>query len=164
VTRKETLRPEFVRSIPEKLEEGVIYVSIPYTTAIHLCACGCGREVITPISPTDWKLTFDAETVSLDPSIGNWSFPCQSHYWLRRNQIRWERQMTREQIDAGRAANRRRKARHAAGLPLADEQQPYVAWTSADEHDPKPQEGLEGAEPRLIRRLLRKMSRRCCAR
>jgi hypothetical protein len=37
----------------------------------------------------DWILIFDGKTISLDPSIGNWSFACQSHYWIKRNKIRW---------------------------------------------------------------------------
>jgi hypothetical protein len=51
------------------------------------CACGCGKEVVTPLSATDWKLIFDGKTVSLDPSIGNWGFPCRSHYWVRNNRM-----------------------------------------------------------------------------
>jgi len=27
--------------------------------------------------------------VSLAPSIGNWSFPCNSHYWITGNEVRW---------------------------------------------------------------------------
>jgi hypothetical protein len=53
VSSQETFRPEFVEFMPDKLEPGVIYVSIPYATAAHLCACGYGNEVTTPISPTD---------------------------------------------------------------------------------------------------------------
>src|SRR5688572_12008813 len=83
------LSHRFVKSVPEQLEEGVLYVSIEYATAIHRCCCGCGNEVVTPLSPKDWKLTFDGESVSLSPSIGNWSFKCRSHYWIARNRIRW---------------------------------------------------------------------------
>lgn len=79
------MKHEFVKSVPKNPEKGVIYVSIDYATVIHQCCCGCGREVVTPLSPTDWQLSFDGQTVSLDPSIGNWSFPCQSHYWIRNN-------------------------------------------------------------------------------
>jgi hypothetical protein len=44
----------------------------------------------------------DGKTVSLDPSIGNWSFPCQSHYWIRNNRIKWAPKWSREQIERGR--------------------------------------------------------------
>jgi len=106
MTRQETLRHEFVEHIPEELEEGVLYVSITYATAAHKCACGCGREVITPFTPTDWKMTFDGETMSLAPSIGNWNFECQSHYWIRRGRVRWAPRWSREEIDRGRARDK----------------------------------------------------------
>lgn len=83
------LRHEFVEFIPRELEQGVLYISILHTSAIHLCACGCGLEVVTPIRPTEWKLLFDGETVSLKPSIGNEDFPCESHYWIENDRIRW---------------------------------------------------------------------------
>lgn len=82
-----TIQHKFVEFIPEKKEEGILYISIEYCTAIHKCVCGCGEEVVTPISPTDWELTFYGDSISLYPSIGNWSFNCKSHYWIRRNKI-----------------------------------------------------------------------------
>jgi len=50
---------KFVEFIPAKPEEGILYISIEYKTATHLCACGCGERVVTPLSPVDWKLTFN---------------------------------------------------------------------------------------------------------
>lgn len=97
------LKHEFVEYIPHKLDEATIYVSISYATAVHKCCCGCGNEVVTPLSPTDWKLTFDGETVSLFPSIGNWSFPCKSHYWIRSNRVDWASQWSPQKIEAARA-------------------------------------------------------------
>jgi len=84
-----TLRHRFVENIPEVLEQGVLYVSIPYRTMVHRCACGCGEEVVTPIGPSAWKMTYDGGGVSIAPSIGNWSLPCRSHYWIKRSQILW---------------------------------------------------------------------------
>ena len=97
-----SLTHEFVELIPDKLEEGRLYVSIGYATVAHKCCCGCGKQVVTPLSPTDWKLIFDGKTVSLDPSIGNWSFPCQSHYWIRNNRVKWSTQWSKAQIEQGR--------------------------------------------------------------
>lgn len=77
---------ELVEYMPSTLEQGVLYVSMRYATVIHLCACGCGEKVVTPLSPSDWSLAFDGETISLSPSIGNWDFPCRSHYWIKRSQ------------------------------------------------------------------------------
>lgn len=104
------IRHEFIELAPKTLEEGVLYVSVEYASAVHNCFCGCGIKVATPISPTDWKLTFDGDTVSLWPSVGNWEFPCRSHYFVERNVVRWVGDMTREEIEEGRAAYRLRKA------------------------------------------------------
>ena len=89
MTRMDTLTHEFVHFIPEDLAEGTLYVSIPFVTAIHLCCCGCGHEVVTPLDPDGWRLTFDGKSVSLHPSIGNWSLTCRSHYWITRNYVHW---------------------------------------------------------------------------
>jgi Family of unknown function (DUF6527) len=109
VSARASLDPQFVEFLPENLDEGFLYISIPYATTAHLCACGCGNEIVTPLSPTDWRLTFDGETVSLDPSIGNWSFACQSHYWIEQNRIDWAPAWSKEKIARGREHDRRRK-------------------------------------------------------
>ena len=83
------MKHKFVEFIPDQLEDGILYVSITYATVLHKCACGCGNEVVTPLSPSDWQLTFNGEAISLFPSIGNWSFPCRSHYWIRKNEVVW---------------------------------------------------------------------------
>lgn len=85
MTPEIALKHEFVEFIPDELERGTVYVSIRFATASHLCVCGCGNKVVTPIHPTDWTLLFDGNTISLETSIGNWSFPCQSHYYVRKN-------------------------------------------------------------------------------
>jgi hypothetical protein len=122
VNAPRTLDPQFIEFLPEKLDEGVLYISIPYATTAHLCACGCHREVVAPLSPTDWRLTFDGETVSLEPSIGNWSFACQSHYWVDRNRIDWSARWSNEKIARGREHDRLRKRRHfGASEPSNDE-------------------------------------------
>lgn len=112
--RTSSISHRFVEHIPARLEDGVVYVSIEYGTAVHKCCCGCGEEVVTPLSPTDWKLIYDGETISLSPSIGNWSFKCESHYWIIQNRVRWARKWSTEQIQAGRDADRHRKRRHYA--------------------------------------------------
>lgn len=89
---------KFVEYIPDQLENGTIYVSIVFATAVHKCCCGCGNEVVTPISPADWQLTFDGKSVSLYPSIGNWNFACRSHYWIERNRIKWARTWSHKRL------------------------------------------------------------------
>lgn len=81
------LEHRFATSIPRELEPGVLYISVEFATAMHLCCCGCGEQVVTPLTPTDWRLTYDGETVSLWPSIGNWNYACQSHYIIRNSEV-----------------------------------------------------------------------------
>jgi Family of unknown function (DUF6527) len=100
---------EFVEFMPEELKEGVLYVSMQHAIAIHRCCCGCRNEVVTPLSPTDWQLTFDGDSITLCPSIGNWGFDCQSHYWIKRNAVRWSSHWTSEEIKTGRVADIRAK-------------------------------------------------------
>lgn len=103
---------QFVEFMPAVLDEGALYVSMAYATASHLCFCGCGMKVVTPLSPTDWRLTFNGDTVSLDPSIGNWSYPCQSHYILRSNRVIWAGSMSAAQIRGVRISDAQEKMRY----------------------------------------------------
>ncbi len=82
-----TLVHKFVEFVPDDIEEGILYISMEYKTATHNCICGCGSRVVTPLTPKDWKLTYDGKSISLYPSIGNWNFPCKSHYWIKKNKI-----------------------------------------------------------------------------
>ncbi len=100
------LSHQFGEFIPEQLNDGVLYISQRYGTAAHRCCCGCGEEVITPLTPTDWSLRVDANKVTLHPSIGNWSFACQSHYWIRRSKVIWADKMSQQQIQRGRGIER----------------------------------------------------------
>lgn len=119
-----TLTHQFVEFIPDQLQEGKLYISLEYATVAHKCCCGCGKEVVTPLSPTDWKLIFDGQTVTLDPSIGNWSFPCQSHYWIRNNSVQWARRWSKDWIDAGRANDRSAKQQYFRGAAPAPSMPP----------------------------------------
>lgn len=96
----------FVDQIPDDLEDGVLYVCLRFTTVIHRCCCGCSNEVVTPLSKTDWQLTFDGESISLTPSIGNWSFPCRSHYWIQHNQVKWAPCWSQHEVETGRSRDR----------------------------------------------------------
>lgn len=114
--KRTRLRYEFVEFIPDTLEEDTLYVSIAFATAVHKCCCGCGSEVTTPISPTDWQLIFDGRSVSLQPSIGNWSLTCRSHYWIRRDEVVWAPAWSKEQIDSGRIQDHRAKREYFDSL------------------------------------------------
>ena len=138
--RTARLRHEFVECIPEHPDEGTLYVSVTFATAVHKCCCGCGREVVTPLSPAAWALTFDGETVSLDPSIGNWNLPCRSHYWIRRNRVEWAGRWSPKQISAGRASDARARDMH---FSTPETQAVHsVSANAGESRDDKPRENL----------------------
>jgi hypothetical protein len=138
VLRHVHLEHRFVHYIPEQLDPGVIYISMDYATAAHSCCCGCGEQVITPLTPTDWKLTFDGETISLWPSIGNWSFPCRSHYIIRNSRVLGGEPWEDKQIVSGRRDDKKKKKKHydkksrcndeAAQPPASSNQKDLSLW------------------------------------
>ena len=92
------LKPSFVEFVPDHLEDGVLYISERFRTCSHNCCCGCGEEVVLPLSPAEWQLRRDGDSVSIWPSVGNWDYPCKSHYVIRWNQVLWAGSMTSHQI------------------------------------------------------------------
>lgn len=109
------IRLQHVHYMPKDLEAGVLYVSKEFGTAAHLCACGCGSKIRTPLGPTEWSLEETARGPTLYPSVGNWQQPCKSHYWIRNGQVVWAGKWTQKQIEAGRCAEEsRRKAYYDA--------------------------------------------------
>lgn len=109
--RLQRVQHQFVEFVPEKLEPGKLYVSLEYNTASHLCACGCGYEVVTILGPADSSITYNGRGVSISTSIGNSNFPCRSHYWIEENRILWEARMTPQLTALSRARDRAAKAR-----------------------------------------------------
>jgi hypothetical protein len=103
---------KFVEFIPDELDEGVVYVSTRFATVAHKCFCGCGNEVVTPLSPTDWTLSFDGKSISLDPSVGSWNLPCRSHYWIRRNIVQWAPKWSQREVDAARSTDAKNKRQY----------------------------------------------------
>ena len=98
------ITPAFVDEIPQELEVGKLYVCCRYRAVKHLCACGCGVAVNTPLHPTGWTLICDGVSVSLWPSIGNWNERCKSHYWIRNSGIHWAPKWSKRWILKGRIA------------------------------------------------------------
>lgn len=117
------ITPVFVNTIPDRLEGGVLYVCEQYKIAAHKCCCGCGEEVITPLTPADWSIRKEGNVVSLMPSIGNWSFNCKSHYWISRNDVVWAGNMSQRQIDQVKARDRADKEIYIAAINRQKEQQ-----------------------------------------
>lgn len=110
--RVDRLRHRFVGEIPDKLAPGELYVSLEHSTAAHSCCCGCGSEVVTPLSPAFWKMGYDGEEVSLTPSIGNWSYECRSHYFITRGRVEWAGSFDDLEVEAVRERNAVIRERH----------------------------------------------------
>jgi len=98
-----------VHYIPKTLEPGILYVSEEFGAAVHLCACGCGSKVSTPLGPAEWALEDTGCGPSLRPSIGSWQLPCKSHYFINGGLILWAGQWSEEQITLGRQAEEKRR-------------------------------------------------------
>jgi hypothetical protein len=108
-----------VRTMPAKLEEGIVYVSKEFGTAAHLCACGCGSKVRTPLGPTEWSVREGRRGPSLHPSIGNWQRPCQSHYWISNGSVEWSVKWSSKRIESGRKFEQlRREAYYEDRYPV----------------------------------------------
>lgn len=101
-----------VEYMPKQLEPGVLYVSEKFGAVAHLCACGCGAKIRTPLGPTEWKFSETAKGPSLWPSVGNWQQACKSHYIIDGGEIVWCGTWTPEQILAGRRAEEARRKAH----------------------------------------------------
>jgi hypothetical protein len=114
--RHQTLEHRFVRNVPRELAPGVLYISMDYATAVHSCCCGCGERVVTPFTPTDWRMMFDGESISLHPSVGNWNQKCRSHYVIERSRVLEAGPWSASQVDAERRRDKRAKAVHYSQL------------------------------------------------
>ena len=109
-----------VHYVPKELKPGLLYVSEEFGAAVHLCACGCGSKVSTPLGPTEWTIQETTSGPSLSPSVGNWQLACKSHYWIRGGRIEWSGRWTAEQIAAGRRAEEERRSAHYNALDRKD--------------------------------------------
>lgn len=106
----------FIDKIPDEIEEGVLYVSTRFRVIMHSCCCGCKEKVVTPLSPARWKMTYDGNTISLYPSIGNWNSKCQSHYWIQNSEVEWSRKWTDDEIAEGKSFERERRREYYKGV------------------------------------------------
>ncbi|WP_363318629.1 DUF6527 family protein [Hydrogenophaga sp.] len=96
-----------VHYMPDQLQTGLLYVSHEFGTAQHLCACGCGSKIRTPLGPAEWNLKESRAGPTLWPSIGNWQRPCRSHYIIWEGVVHWAGDWTDQQVAAARSRDRR---------------------------------------------------------
>lgn len=66
------------------------------------------------MSPAEWSIRRSGNTVSLRPSIGNWDYPCRSHYWITNNQVEWDGPMSKKQTAIVKERDRIDKQRYIA--------------------------------------------------
>ena len=85
--RSGTMRRVWCERIPELalMKPGTLYVAGAYAIASHLCACGCGGEVVTPLDEGGWTL---GTGPTLRPSIGNMA-TCRAHYYVTDGSVEW---------------------------------------------------------------------------
>lgn len=114
---QQRLEHKFVKSVPRVLEPGVLYVSLDYATVVHSCCCGCGEEIVTPLSPTDWNMTFDGVSISLSPSVGSWNLKCRSHYFIRQSKVIQAGSWSEEKIEAEWQRDKLSKAKFYNSAP-----------------------------------------------
>lgn len=108
---------QLVNVRPRELEYGVIYISQRYNIAIHLCACGCGLDVPTQLGRGGWNVQIgEGNEISVLASIGNWSFPCRSHYIIQRGAIQWAGDYTPDMVAAARLADNPRAQQPKPGF------------------------------------------------
>ena len=101
-----------VHYMPKELQHGFLYVSEKHESAVHLCACGCGSTVTTPITANRWSFKDSAHGPSLWPSVGNWEQPCRSHYIIEDGDIVWCKSWTPEEVMEGRAHEKAKRERY----------------------------------------------------
>lgn len=100
--RTEIFAPVLTEYIPRTLEPHTFYISDVYHTTAHLCACGCGTKVFLPLSPAEWRVRFDEAGITVRPSVGNWEFPCRSHYFITENAVQWASAWDQDRVENAR--------------------------------------------------------------
>lgn len=143
--RHQHLEHRFVRNVPRELDPGVLYISMDYATAVHACCCGCGERVVTPFTPTDWAMTFDGESVTLNPSVGNWNQDCRSHYVIKRGRVIECGSWTNARVEAERRRDKRAKQSYYSNAsPPASMDSPLATHANGTERGREPWSRLWG--------------------
>lgn len=116
---------ERVQYMPKALEPGILYFAEEYGAAAHLCACGCGTKIRTPIAPTEWAIYEGTKGVTVRPSVGNWQHPCRSHYLITDGVIDWRDEWTEEEVLTGRKREAVRRAKYYESKEATQEDQGF---------------------------------------
>lgn len=122
---------QHVEFMPKVLEPNVLYVSEKYRTAAHLCACGCGDKIRTPLGPTEWSVVAGRRGPSLWPSVGSWQRPCRSHYVIRDGEIHWAGQWNDAEVQQGRLREHTAREAYFAARARSSYTRRLWAWLKA---------------------------------
>ena len=114
------LRLQITETIPDDIEEGILYVCFAYWTTAHKCGCGCGQKVVLRLSPNHWAITLNGESVSMYPSVGNWQLPCRSHYWIQEGRVITAEQWSDKEIKRNRVMTKGRRTPFQTHRPRFD--------------------------------------------
>lgn len=114
--------------MPKELQAGILYYAEEYGAAAHLCACGCGSKIRTPIDEMEWSLEEDTDGPSLYPSIGNWQKPCRSHYIINQGEVIWCEQWTDEEVKQGRHFCHERRLAHLSRKYSKKKRHAFWEW------------------------------------
>lgn len=117
-----------VKYLPTQLDSNILYISEEYGVAGHLCACGCGNKVITPLGPTEWTFFESDGKATLEPSIGNWQLSCRSHYFIINGRIEWSYQWSDKQIKAGWKAEEKRRRKYFKSKQKTNIFRRFINW------------------------------------
>ncbi|MFZ2512981.1 MAG: DUF6527 family protein [Candidatus Saccharimonadales bacterium] len=122
------MQVHFVDVIPkaEVIQYGHLYISLKYNMTSHRCASGCGQLVPLPLSPADWSLSYNGDTVSLSPSIGNGVLACHSHYFIKNSKVVWASDMSSAQAQQQQAVDAERLKRHMEDRSKVRQAQSFV--------------------------------------
>ncbi len=151
----------FVEFVPETLDEGVLYVSLVYRTVVHLCACGCGTQAVTPLGPDEYRIIYDGETVTLRPSVGNWGFECRSHYTVDNGRVTWAGDWTADEVSRNRARDRQAKRALYSAPTAVAEDAAFVPQTSTGGAGQRPRLAVARAWTTRLADRARRVMRRC---
>jgi hypothetical protein len=80
--------PIFVEEMTDLYKINHIYISEKYNVSKHICLCGCEEMVVMPLDDGTkwWKLVKEKDgTISFIGSVGNFQYPCKSHYIITKN-------------------------------------------------------------------------------
>ena len=119
MTSEIALKHEFVEFIPDELEQGTVYVSIRFATASHL-RLRLWKQGRDAYPPDRLDVAFRRQDHLLEPLNRNWSFPCQSHYYIRKNALNGLRNglASRSSADGVMTATRNRTTSKSATFKL----------------------------------------------